>query len=161
MNTFAQIEWSLSTKNNPRPVAREIERELDLNRKVGLFFTPPNKHFTGSSLDAIPKKHSAPVKWSFVIDSSWPAGLSINDGIPKDLFLCNYDSLDCAITLLKHFGPGALMSKVSFFDTFRHILVHDGDWEPLGSTWQVEIDGIVNVSLIFSFLLAFLAQFNS
>lgn len=30
-----------------------------------------------------------------------------NDGIPKDLFSCNYDSLDRAITLLKHFGLGA------------------------------------------------------
>ena len=40
-----------------------IERELDLNRKVGPFLAPPLKHFTGSPLGAILKKHSAPVKW--------------------------------------------------------------------------------------------------
>ena len=33
---------------NPEPVAREIERELDLNRKVGPFLIPPFENFTGS-----------------------------------------------------------------------------------------------------------------
>ena len=27
---------------------------------------------------------------------SWPAGHSINDSIPKDLFSCTYDTLDTA-----------------------------------------------------------------
>ena len=52
----------LSAILHPEPVAREIERELDLNRKVGPFLTPPFENFTGSPLGAIPKKHSAPVK---------------------------------------------------------------------------------------------------
>ena len=63
----------LSAILNPEPVAREIERELDLNRKVGLFLTPPFENFTGSPFGVIPKKHSAPVKWRIIHDLPWPA----------------------------------------------------------------------------------------
>jgi len=80
---------------------------------------------------------------AIIHDLSWPAGLSVNDGIPKDFFTCNYDSLDRAISLLKQLGPGALMSKLDLSDAFRHILVHEQDWELLGSTWPVEIDGTI------------------
>ena len=152
---FQTYDNHLSARTNPGPVALEIERELDLNRKVGPFLAPPFQHFTGSPLGAIPKKHSAPVKWRIIHDLSWPAGLSINDGIPKNLFSCNYDSLDRAITLLKHFGPGALMSKLDLSDAFRHVLVHDGDWELLGSTWPVEIDGTVVTGYFFDTFLPF------
>ena len=43
---------------------------------------------------------------------SWPAGHSINDYIPKDLFSCTYDTLDTAIAPLKSFRQGALMGKL-------------------------------------------------
>ena len=39
--TFQIHANHLSAKLNPVPVAREIERELDLNRKVGPFLAPP------------------------------------------------------------------------------------------------------------------------
>lgn len=136
-------------------MACEIECELDLNHKVGLFLAPPFQHFTGSPLGAIPKKHSASVKWRIIHDLSWPAGRSINDGIPKDLFSCHYDSPDCAILLLKHFGPGALMSKLDFSDDFRHVLVHVRDWELLRSMWPVEIDGTVVPCYFFDTFLPF------
>ena len=35
------------------------------------------------------------------------------------------------------------MSKLDLSDAFRHILVNAQDWELLGSTWPVEIDGTV------------------
>ena len=35
------------------------------------------------------------------------------------------------------------MSKLDLSDVFRHILVNAQDWELLGSTWPVEIDGTV------------------
>ena len=117
--TFQIHDHHLSVRLNPVPVAREIERELDLNRKVGPFLVLPFQHFTSSPLGAIPKKHSAPVKWRIIRDLSWPASLSVNDGIPKDLFACSYDSLNQAITLLKKFGPGALMSKLDLSVAFR------------------------------------------
>ena len=147
--------FSLSARTHPAPVAHEIERELDLNRKVGLFLAPPFQHFTGSPLGANPKKHSAPVKWRLIHDLSWPVSLSIKNGIPKGLFLCTYDLLNQAITILKHFGLDALMSKLDLSDAFRHVLVHDGDWVLLASTWPMEIDCTVVTGYFFDIFLPF------
>ena len=88
-------------------------------------------------------------------DLLWPAGFLINDGIPTDLFSCTYDSPDRAITLLKHFGPGALMSKLDLSDAFHHVLVHDRDWELLGSIRPVEIDGTIVTGYFFDTFLPF------
>ena len=71
------------------------------------------------------------------------------------MFSCNYDSLDLAITLLKHFAPGALMSKQDLSDAFRHVLVHDRDRELLGFTWPVKIDGTVVTGYFFDTFLPF------
>ena len=84
VNHTSQIhDGQLSATLNPVPLAREIEHELDLNRKVGPFLAPPFPNFTGSPLGAIPKKHSVPVKWRIIHDLSWPAGLSVSDGIVR------------------------------------------------------------------------------
>ena len=126
-HAFQTYDNYLSSRTSPGSVTREIERELDLNLIVEPFLAPPFQHFTNSPLGAILKKHSALVNWRMIHDLSWPAGLPTDDGIPKDLFSCNYESLDRAITLLKHFDPGALMSNLDLSDTFRHVLVHEGD----------------------------------
>ena len=78
-----------SAVSNPEPVAKELERELLLDRKAGPFLSPPSSNFVGSPMGAIPKKHSQPVKWRIINDLSWPAGHSINDSIPKDLYTCS------------------------------------------------------------------------
>jgi len=71
---------------NREAVARELERELGLDRKIGPFLDPPCEHFVGSPMGAIPKKRSTPIKWRIINDLSWPEGQSINDGISKDSF---------------------------------------------------------------------------
>lgn len=145
-----------SAISNPEPVATELERELSLNRKAGPFLTPPFSNFVGSPMGAIPKKHSQPVKWRIINDLSWPAGQSINDFIPKDLYTCSYDSLDSAIAYLKSFGPNALMSKLDLSDAFRHILVDPRDWELLGSTWPILMpDGSTHTGYFFDMFLPF------
>ena len=37
----------------------------------------------------------------------------------------------------------------SLHDAFRHVLFHDGDWELLGCTWPVKIDGTVVTGYFF------------
>ena len=106
-------------------------------------------------MDAIPKERSTPVKWRIINDLSWPAGHLINDGIPKDLFSCHYDTMDNAITHLKRLCSGALMSKLDLSDAFRHILVHPDDWELLGSTWPVEKNGVMTSAYLFDAYLPF------
>ena len=41
------------------------------------------------------------------------------------------------------------MSKLDLSDAFRHVLFHDGDWELLGCTWPVKIDGTVVTGYFF------------
>ena len=106
-------------------------------------------------MGAIPKKRSNPVKWRIIHDLSWPAGHSINDGIPKDLFSCTYDTLDTAIAHLKSFVQGALMSKLGLSDAFRHILVHPADWELPGSTSAVEINDSTTIAYFVDAYLPF------
>lgn len=98
----------LSALSNIESVAKELERELDLNRKIGPFLEPPFKSFVGSPMGGIRKKHSDPPKWRMIQDLSWPAGGSVNDGIPTDSFSCVYDTLHSDIVKLKQMGPNAL-----------------------------------------------------
>lgn len=140
---------------NTSAVAHELERELLSNRKLGPFVCPPSENFVGSPMGAIPKKRSVPVRWRIIHDLSWPPGHSINDAIPKDLYSCHYDTLDSAISYLKSFGTGALMSKLDLSDAFRHILVRPEDWELLGSTWPIEVDGKVMTGYFVDTFLTF------
>jgi len=144
-----------SAFSNSAAIAHELEREINLNRKIGPFLQPPFENFVGSPMGAIPKKRSMPVKWRIINDLSWPAGQSINNHIDKDSFSCSYDTMDAAITHLKILGKGALMSKLDLSDAFRHILVHREDWELLGSTWPVEIDGSIQLAYFFDAFLPF------
>ena len=146
-NRYSQIYNNhLSATTNPEAVAKELERELSLNRKIGLFLTLPFANFVGSPMGAIPKERSMPTKWRIINDLSWPAGHSINDGIPKELFSCTYDTIDHAISQFKLHGQGTLMSKLDLSDAFRRILVRCEDWELLGSTWQIDINGTLTTA---------------
>lgn len=144
-----------SANSNPSAIAHELERELCLNRKIGPFLHPPYENFVGSPMGAIQKKRSMPVKWRIINDLSWPEGHSINDGISKDDYSCNYDTLDTAITHLKRLGKGALMSKLDLSDAFRHILVHPDDRELLGSTWPIEVNGTIQDAYFVDAFLPF------
>jgi len=106
-------------------------------------------------MGAIPKKRSMPTKWRIIHDLSWPTTHSVNDGIPKELFSCTYDTLDRAISQLKLRGQGALMSKLDLSDAFRHILVRREDWELLGSTWQIDINGTPTTAYFVDAFLPF------
>ena len=131
----------------------KLEREVSMNRKIGPFLCLPFKNFVGSPMGAVPIKRASPVRWSIINDLSWPPGLGINDRIPKDLLSCRYDTMDSAIGHLKQFGVGALMSNLDLSDAFRHIFVHPDDWELLGSTWPIEVNGtITNGYFVDTFL---------
>ena len=117
--------------------ALELERELGLGRKIGLFLTPFVEKFVRSPMGAIPKKRSKPIKFNGVslitIFLGPPVTQSMIPFLRIIIFSCTYDTLDTAIAPLKSFSHGALMSKLDLSDAFRHILVHPADWELLGS----------------------------
>ena len=41
------------------------------------------------------------------------------------------------------------MSELDLSDAFRDVLFHDGDWELLGCTWPLKIDGTVVTGYFF------------
>ena len=67
-----------------------------------------------SPLNSVPKPDSDERR--FILDLSWPAGSSVNDGISKDLFLgepvsLTYPTVDDIADRIIQLGPGCLLFK--------------------------------------------------
>lgn len=110
-----------SALSNATAIASELERELSLNRKLGPFLSPQFTNFIGSP---IPKKHSEPVRWHLIHDLSWPPGHSVNDYIPKELYMycifpkvCNISKgLGCIPDTDTKYSDIAYKTDLSFID---------------------------------------------
>ena len=75
----------LTARSNPSPVTEAIRKELSRGHTAGPFSQPPMSPFHCSPLGAVPKKDGT---FRIILDLSSPRGSSINEGIPKDEFLC-------------------------------------------------------------------------
>ena len=76
----------------------------------------PNAHI--SRFGVIPKNHQ-PNKWRLIVDLSHPSDHSVNDGIPKDLCLLTYITVDTAIEQIMALGKGKLLAKIDIKSVFR------------------------------------------
>ena len=84
----------------------------------------PGSHI--SRFVVIPKEHRIN-KWRLLIDLSYPAGSSVNDGIPKYLCSINYISIDTAIENILKCGTGTLLAKIDIKNAFRLLSAHPDD----------------------------------
>ena len=66
------------------------------------------------------------------MDLSFPAGRSVNDGIPKELCSLRYITIDDAIDHILSMGPGTHLAKIDIKSAFRLIPVHVADRHLLG-----------------------------
>ena len=66
---------------------------------------------------------------SFLLENhlSYPAGSSVNDGIPKELATVRYATIDDAIRLIKSLGKGCFLAKTD---------ISPNDFPLLGMEWQ-------------------------
>ena len=105
---------------------RYLTEELSYHRLAGPFkpLDIPNAHI--SKFGIIPKNHQ-PNKWRLIVDLSHPSGQSVNDGIPKDLCLLTYITVDTAIEQIMALGKGTLLTKIDIKSTFRLLPVHPAD----------------------------------
>ena len=62
-----------------------ISSEVVAGRVLGPFLQSPSPKFIVSPLNTVPKKDSTDRR--VILDLSFPRGLSVNDSIPKDLYL--------------------------------------------------------------------------
>ena len=66
-----------------------------------------------------------------IVDLSWAAGQSVNDGVAKDRYLntyldLNYPSVDHIVDKLKQLGDSALLFKIDISRAFRHLRIDPG-----------------------------------
>ncbi|XP_065185742.1 uncharacterized protein LOC135816471 [Sycon ciliatum] len=133
------IASSVMSPNHPSACAcpAEVTTHLltccDRGETAGPFASPPFPHMHISGLGAIPKSNG---KLRIIHDLSSPAGLSVNDGISRDEFSLQYETVDTAISLIMQAGRGALLTKVDIRNAFRLCPVAPCDWPYLGIFWQ-------------------------
>lgn len=96
--------------------------------------TPTGHRVHTSPIGLIPKL-AQPGKFRLIMDLSAPAGHSVNDGIPPELCLLSYASVDEAACLLRHYGVGTLMAKLDLRSAYRMVPVHPHDQWLLGISW--------------------------
>ena len=87
-----------SAKDNPTSVTEKLSTELTAGRIVGPFDVPAFDNFRVSPLGIIPKK--SPGEFRLIHHLSYPAGSSVNDGIPKEQATMRYATLMMPFVLL-------------------------------------------------------------
>lgn len=145
----------LSATQFPQVIDDYLRQELELERVVVIpQDCVPTVHI--SPFGVIPKKHK-PGKWRLILDLSSPAGLSVNDGIDKDLCSLSYISIDEVVKCIISQGQGAMLAKIDVKQAYRNIPVHPEDRPLLGMAWRgkVYLDkvlpfGLRSAPLIFS-----------
>jgi len=70
---------------------------------------------------------------------SYPEGLSVSDGIPKELATVRYTTIDDAVRLIKAIGQGCFLAKTDIKSAFRIIPVapvifHCSGWNGQGNS---------------------------
>ena len=121
-----------STHEHPEVIDKYIQKELNLGRIAGLFekgnLQPP-VHINRFGI--IPKKHQEG-KYRLIVDTSYPDGESINDGIDPDVCSLTYLKLEEVVHAVGRKGKGALLAKIDLESTYRIIPVHPSDRHLMG-----------------------------
>jgi hypothetical protein len=123
-----------SASEAPGTVSSAIDALLAKNAAHGPFNHPPFPTFRASPLGTAVRKRS--LKRRLINHLSWPAGDSVNNGIPDAEGKICYESFESALQLVRSFGKGTLLAKLDLQDAFRHIPVRPQDWPLLGFHWQ-------------------------
>ena len=81
----------ISAAKNPDPVQKYVDNEQAEGWIIGPFTPEETADIHVSRFGVIPKRHQ-PGKWRLILDLSSPDGMSINDGIDKELSSLQYET---------------------------------------------------------------------
>ena len=123
-----------SAGKNSEVVDLMLQKEIEMQRIVGPFETPPFRNFVCSPLACIEKKETG--KFRLIHNLSFPKCNSVNSFIDKELATVKYESFDDFVKLVQVVGTGALMAKSDIEEAFRFIPIHPDDYHLLGFTWR-------------------------
>ena len=119
---------------HPDQVLSKINKELQAGRVSGPHDLPPLKDLVVSPIGLHPKKE--PGQFRLIHDLSSPHGSSVNDGIPKDFAMVQYQTVSQAIEAIVEFGPGSFLAKSDIKSAFRLIPLHPSQYHLFGFSWQ-------------------------
>ena len=124
----------------PSAVDSYLSSELAFDSVCGPFARNPfEAPIALSPLNSVPKPDS--VERRFILDLSWPAGSSVNDGISKDFFLgepveLTHPTVDDIADRIVQLGPGCLLFKRDLKRAYRQLPVDPFDYPLLGYSWR-------------------------
>lgn len=123
MNNLSSLDLS------PDTLPTFIRNERELGRISGPFSlqNPPTKIFMVNPIGLVEKRDTNPIEYRVITHHSAPHGASVNDGIDKHEFRISFDTLKHAVRWIRHFGTGALLSKIDIKDAYRNLPVHPVD----------------------------------
>ena len=124
-----------SSLANPTSVNAFIAAELDAGRLQGPVAASVKPLLHTSPIGLVPKGHTMN-RWRMIVDLSFPATASVNDGIKADLCSLRYATLDDALQLVSRLGRDSQLVKIDLKDAYRMIPIHPADHYLLAITWE-------------------------
>jgi hypothetical protein len=115
-----------SLELSPTTLPTFIRNEMIVGRISGSFslLHPPSDLFMVNPLGLVEKRDTNPTEYRVITHHSAPHGDSVNDGIDRHEFKISFDTLKHAARWIRHFGKGALLSKIDIKDAYRILSVH-------------------------------------
>ena len=127
----------------PVDINNYIEKESQMGSLIGPFKSNPfSNSLILSPLNTVPKKDVSERR--IILDLSHPKGLSVNDFIPKDIYLGEnmpviYPRVDDLVQMIKEKGRGCLLFKKDLRKAFRQISICPSSYNVVAFTWQKHI----------------------
>lgn len=94
-------------------VEEKLNKEIKANRIAGPFRQIPCENYVCSPIGIVPKKEAG--KFRLIHHLSYPSGLSVNDGIPKNLTSVSYHTVDDAVKMIQNLGPSCFLALIKPF----------------------------------------------
>ena len=140
----------LSALEHPEVVENYLQEECRMGRVLGPFDPEelPGLHI--SKFRVIPKSNQ-PGKRRLILDLSSPNGVSVNDGIQREL-CSQYVKIDEVVEAILGLGTCTEPAKMDVKSAYRIVPVHPEDRPLLGMKWQGKV--FVDATLPFGLRLA-------
>ena len=137
----------------PEQIDAYLQEEISWGAVLGPFSSSPfDVPCKLSPLNSVDKKDSN--KRRIILDLSFPAGLSVNDGIPKQQYLgehidLKFPSVDALAALIYAKGQGCVMFKRDLKRAYRQFRICPGDVRKLGYKWRgnIFLDKVISMGL--------------
>lgn len=132
-----------SAREHPEHVNQYLATEIQCGAMLGPFNNSPFHPPCQISPLMTREKRGDPNKRRIILDLSWPPGMSVNCGIPKDVYLnqpfkLSLPSVDDAVSMIRHHGKGCHLYSVDLERAYRQLRSDPLDWPLLGIQWNGE-----------------------